>query len=131
MYRIWCKTEGSRPYLAQICVSIAFKYIINNSVLKIIIIKKKKKQNQDIDDCNTFSFLLKSFITAFSFHWRNDTTTFVTRRVHPQISSSLRLLVLCHARPDLFVIYYCLFIFSKNSFLSLAPLTNDTPLASF
>ena len=31
-------------------------------------------------------------------------------RVHPQISSSLRLLVLRLVRPDLFVRYYCLFI---------------------
>ena len=46
--------------------------------------------------------------------------------VHLQISSSMRLLVLCLVRPDLFVIYYCLLIFSKNSFLSLAPLTNAT-----
>ena len=45
---------------------------------------------------------------------------------HPQISSSLRQLVLCLVRPDLFVIYYCLYTFSKNSFLSLAPLTNAT-----
>ena len=51
-------------------------------------------------------------------------------RVHPQFSSSLRLLVLCLVRPDLFVIYYFLFIFSKNSFLSLAPLTNATPAFS-
>ena len=43
--------------------------------------------------------------------------------VHPQISSSLRLLVLCLLRLDLFIIYQCLFIFSKNSLLSLASLT--------
>ena len=47
--------------------------------------------------------------------------------VHPQITSSLRLLVFCLVRPDLFVIYYCLFIISKNSLLSLTPLTNATP----
>ena len=47
--------------------------------------------------------------------------------VHPQISSSLRLLVFCLFRPNSFVIHYCLFVFSKNSFLSLAPLTNATP----
>ena len=46
--------------------------------------------------------------------------------VHSQISSSLRLLVFYLVRPDLYVIHYCLFIFSKNSFLSLAPLTNAT-----
>ena len=50
--------------------------------------------------------------------------------VRLQISSSLRLLVLCHVCPYLFVIYYCLFIFSKNSFLSLAPSTNATPAFS-
>ena len=52
--------------------------------------------------------------------------------VHPQISSSLRLLVFCLVRPDLFVSHYCLFtsIFSKNSFLSSAPLTNSTPAFS-
>ena len=37
-----------------------------------------------------------------------------TDGVHPQISSSLRLLVLCLVRPDLFVIYYRLFIFFKE-----------------
>ena len=35
-------------------------------------------------------------------------------RVHPQISSFLTLLVLCLIRPDLFVIYYNLFIFLKE-----------------
>ena len=50
--------------------------------------------------------------------------------VHPQISSSLRLVVLGLVCPDLFVIHYCLFNFSKNSFLSLAPLTNATPAFS-
>ena len=34
--------------------------------------------------------------------------------VHPRISSSLRLLVLCLVRPDLFVIYYRLSIFFKG-----------------
>ena len=34
--------------------------------------------------------------------------------VHPQISSSLRLLVLCLVRPDLFVIYYCFFYFFEE-----------------
>ena len=34
--------------------------------------------------------------------------------VHPQISSSMRLLILCLVRLHLFVIFYCLFIFSKN-----------------
>ena len=34
--------------------------------------------------------------------------------VHPQISSSLRLLVRCLVRLDLFVINYCLFIFFKE-----------------
>ena len=47
--------------------------------------------------------------------------------VYPQISSSLNLLVLCLIRPDLFVIYY---IFSENSFLSLAPLANAIPAFS-
>ena len=47
--------------------------------------------------------------------------------VHPLISSSLGLLVFCLIRPDLFVIYYSLFIFKKNYFLSQAPLTNITP----
>ena len=44
--------------------------------------------------------------------------------VHAHISSSLRLLVLCLVRLDLVVIHYHLFIYSKNSFLSLAPLRN-------
>ena len=35
-------------------------------------------------------------------------------RVHPQNSSFLRLLVICLVRPDMFVIYYCLFIFFKG-----------------
>ena len=34
--------------------------------------------------------------------------------VHPKISSSLRLLVLCLVRSDLFVIQYCLFILFKE-----------------
>ena len=34
--------------------------------------------------------------------------------VHPQISSSLRYLVLCLVRPDLFVMNYCLFINFKE-----------------
>ena len=34
-----------------------------------------------------------------------------TYGVHPQISPSLRLLVLCLVRSDLFVKYYCLYIF--------------------
>ena len=34
--------------------------------------------------------------------------------VHPQIISSLRLLVLCLFRPEWFVINYCLFIFFKE-----------------
>ena len=46
--------------------------------------------------------------------------------VHPEISSSLRFLVLCLVRPDLFVINYRLFIVSKIAFLSLAALTNAT-----
>ena len=51
--------------------------------------------------------------------------------VHPQISSTLRFLVLCLVRPDLFVINYCLFIFSKNSFLSLAPLIDKCHTSIF
>ena len=50
--------------------------------------------------------------------------------VHPQISSSLRFLVLCLVRPDMLVINNCLFILSKNSFLPVAPLTNATPAFS-
>ena len=50
--------------------------------------------------------------------------------VRPQISSSLRLFVLCTVRQDMFVIHYCFFFWSKNSFLSLAPLTNATPAFS-
>ena len=46
--------------------------------------------------------------------------------IYPQISSSLKLLVLCLVRRDYFVIYQCLFNFSENSFLSLCPLTNAT-----
>ena len=34
--------------------------------------------------------------------------------VCPKVSPSLRLLVLCHFRLELFVIYYCLFIFFKE-----------------
>ena len=50
--------------------------------------------------------------------------------VHLQMSSFLRLLVLCLVRSDLFVIYYCLFIVSKALLLSLVPLTNATPAFS-
>ena len=38
--------------------------------------------------------------------------------VHPQISSSMRLLVLCHIRSNLFVIYYCLFVCFVKEFIS-------------
>ena len=43
--------------------------------------------------------------------------------VHPQVSSSLRLLVLCLVRPDLFVIYYCLsvFFFQRTHFFHWLP----------
>ena len=50
--------------------------------------------------------------------------------VRPQINLSLRLLVLCLFHLDLLVTHYCLFIFSMNSFLSLAPSTNATPAFS-
>ena len=50
--------------------------------------------------------------------------------VNPKISSSMRLLVLCFVCLDLFVINYCLFIFSKNAFLWLTTLTNATPAFS-
>ena len=83
------------------------------------------------------------------FHWRNDTPSFVTWRsrlatatdthtcivihcdqftdgVHPQISSFLRLLVLCLVRHILLIVPF-FFFFSKNLFLSSAPLTNATP----
>ena len=53
-----------------------------------------------------------------------------TDGVHPLISSSLRLLVPCLVRPNSFVIHYCWFIFSNNSFPLLAPLTNATPAFS-
>ena len=96
----------------------------------------------------TLSFFIEMSITAMSFYWRNDTTSFVTWRsrlattpdtptcivIHggqftgrdhrPQISSSLRLLVLCHVRPHMFVVHYRLFIFSKNLFLPSPPVTN-------
>ena len=55
---------------------------------------------------------------------------FVTWLNSFQINLSLRLLVLCLFRPDLIVTHYRLFLFSKNSFLSLAPLTNVTPAFS-
>ena len=76
-------------------------------------------------------------ITAISFYWRNDTPSFVTWRsrlatapdtptcivihggqftggVHSQISSSLRLSVICLFLPHLLVIHYWLFLFSKE-----------------
>ena len=46
--------------------------------------------------------------------WYTCTNLLSPDGVHPQISSSLRLLVLCLVRPNSFVIYYCLFIFSKE-----------------
>ena len=50
--------------------------------------------------------------------------------VHPQISSFLRVLVLCLIYPDLFVKHYCLCICPENSLLSLTRLTNATPAFS-
>ena len=35
-------------------------------------------------------------------------------RVHPEIRSSLKFVVLCLVRPDLFIIYYCFFYFFKE-----------------
>ena len=53
--------------LRQISVSIALKYIINNSVLKWIGSGHRWLQH--------FLFLLKISLTAISFYWRNDTPT--------------------------------------------------------
>ena len=61
-------------------------------------------------------FKMKISITAISFFGAMIHQPLLTDAVHPQIRSSLRLSVPCLVRPDLFVIYYCLFIFSKNSF---------------
>ena len=58
-----------------------------------------------------FLFLFKISVTALSLYWRNDTPPLSPDRVHPHISSFLRLLVLCLVRLVLFVIYYSLFIF--------------------
>ena len=55
----------------------------------------------------TLLFSLKKSITAISFYWRNDTPTFLSPdRVHSQISSPLRLSVLCLVRSDFFVILH-------------------------
>ena len=66
-------------------------------------------------------FLLKIYITAVSYIWSNDTQLFVTWRVHPENSSSLRLLVLCLVCPDLFVIYYCCLFFQGTNFFGWLP----------
>ena len=107
--------------LRQISVSIVLKYI-NNSV-------SINKQDQGVDDCHTFFFFYRKYLNLL---YRSIGAMIHVHQplspdgVHPQKSSSLRLLVLCLVRPDLFVIYYCLFIFSKDSFVSVAPLTNAT-----
>ena len=64
----------------------------------------------------TLPFLLKISITAILFHWLNDKTCLLSPDgVHPEISLSLRLLVICLLPPDLMIIYYCLFIFFKRT----------------
>ena len=115
---ILCKTEGSRPYSTHFSttnkcfVSIQiynYQQLINTNRIRASMIA-------------TLSFLLKIYIIPVPFYWRNDTPTFLSPDgFHPQISLSLRLLVLCLVFLNLFVIHYSLFIFSKSSFLSLLP----------
>ena len=65
----------------------------------------------------TLSFFIENvYVTAISFSRRNDTPTFcqLTEFI-PQTSSSLRLLVLCLVRQNLFVIHYCWFIFLSTN----------------
>ena len=62
----------------------------------------------------TLSVFIENIYNCYIVLWRNDTPPLSPNVVHPQISSSLRLLVLCLVRPDLFVIYYCLFICFKE-----------------
>ena len=109
--------------LQQINLSIALKYRINNSVWK--------HSESGHWWLQHFLFSLKISITAIWFYWHNDTPTFChLAEIIPQISSFLRLLVICLVPPDLFIMHYCLFIFSKNLFLSSASLANATPALS-
>ena len=77
----------------------------------------------------TFSFFIESIYNCYLYCFMGAIIhqPLSHNGFHPQISLSLRLLVLCHVLPDLFVVYYCLLIFLKNTFLSLVPLTNATP----
>ena len=58
--------------LRQISLSIALKYIINNNLWKYTESGHRWLQ--------LFLFSLKTSITAISFYWRNDTSSFVTWR---------------------------------------------------
>ena len=96
------------PYLKRI-----------NSLPLINHISYKYAQVSDIGP-SWSSCLLKISITAISFYWCNGTPTFnchLMEFIHKSVFfSSPRLLVLCLVRTDLFIIYYCLFIFSKKLF---------------
>ena len=85
--------------LQQIRALIALKYIINNRVLRWIKSGHRWLQH--------FLYLLPLYRSIGAIIHQPLSSD----EVHPQICSSLRLLVLCLVRPDLSVIYYCLFIY--------------------
>ena len=80
---------------------------------------------------NTFFFTIENiyerYIVLLVQHYTN---TLPPDGVHPQISSFLRLLVLCLVRSVFFVIHNRFFSFSSNLLLPLPPLTNATPVFS-
>ena len=126
MYRILCKTEGSRPCYTNF--SMTNKCFDSTQIYnKQQHMKINSNRASMIETLFFFFFSLKISVTAISFYLRNDTPTFchLTEFIPKSVQS-----VLCLVHPDLFFIHYCLFIFSKNSFLSLAPLTNSTPTFS-
>ena len=105
--------------LRQMSASVALKYIINNGVLKY---------TESGSSMIATPFFDKNIYNRYIVRLAQWYTKLLSPDgVHPQINSSLWLLVLYLVRPDLFVIHYCLFIFTKNSFLSLALMRNATP----
>ena len=99
--------------LRQISVSIALKYVINNSVLKRIRSSMMA----------SLSFFIEIIFNHYIILLAQRYTNFLSpERVHLHISLSLRWLVLCLTRTAFFVIYYCLFIFFKELISSIGSL---------
>ena len=60
----------------------------------------ENKQNQGVDDCNTFYFHRKYLLPLY-----RSIGAMILDRVHPKISLSRTLLVICLVRLNLFIIH--------------------------